>query len=335
MRLFRNPEVKKLIIIYFVFLILAVSAALFWNIYFAAYVFFIGLLGGILFLCFTKKRYDRLSRLSSQLDEILHGNDKMELIPDEEGELAVLNSKIYKMTIRLREQAENLRDDKRYLSEALADISHQIKTPLTSLHMLVPRLQGNEPEAEDRIRLVHKINGLLTKTDWLVTSLLKIAKLESGTARFKQDIVPVTELVKKAAEPLEVPMELKNQLLKIMVNEDIRYTGDILWSAEAVGNILKNCMEHTPEGGTLTVSAEENPVYTEIRIEDTGSGIWPEDLPHIFERFYRGNNANKESTGIGLAMSKMIIQKQNGTITVRNGETCGAQFHIRFYKGAI
>lgn len=335
MVLMRNPEVKRQILVYAICSAIVVSMAFFWNVFFAVYVFCICMLGGILFFSFTEKRYDRIRELSVQLDDILYGDEKMEVVPDEEGELAVLSSKIYKMTIRLREQAEELKKEKIYLSDSLADISHQIRTPLTSIHMLVSRLQGEEMEAEDRIYLVRKVNRLLTRAEWLVTALLKLAKLESGTVEMKKELVLVSKLVKKAVEPLEVPMELKEQLLLMEVKEDAYYLGDYQWSAEALVNIVKNCMEHTPEGGTLKISAEENPIYTEILIEDNGPGLSPEDLIHLFDRFYRGENTGNEGIGIGLSLAQMIVRKQNGIIKVFNGKTWGAKFYIRFYKGAI
>lgn len=263
----RNPEVKRHVVIFLVFLIAGTLGASFWGVFFAMYVFAVCMVMGVIFLNLTRQRYDRLAKLSLQLDEVLHGNEKMELIPDEEGELAVLSSKIYKMTIRLREQAEHLKKDKIYLSDSLADISHQVKTPLTSIRLLVSRLQEDGLGLPDKNGLILKINRLLTRTEWLVTVLLKIAKLESGTAEFKTAPVNVSELIKKAAEPLEIPIELKNQLLKVEVKGDIYYSGDFLWSVEAVGNILKNCIDYTPEGGTLSVSAEENPLYLEICIK--------------------------------------------------------------------
>ena len=162
-----------------------------------------------------------------------------------------------------------------------------------------------------------------------------MASLESGTVVLKQEMVLAGDVIQKAAEPLAVPMELKGQQLILKGQEGARYTGDFLWSVEALGNILKNCMEHTPAGGTVTVSTEENPVYTQIQVEDTGKGFSKADLKHIFERFYRGENACGDSVGIGLALSGMIIKEQKGTILASNRENGGARFCIRFYKGAV
>ena len=156
---------------------------------------------------------------------MLYGNDSMAGIPDEEGELAVLASKIYKMTIRLRDQAEELRTDKAYLQESLADISHQVKTPLTSIHMLLRQLKEEENEQE-RSRISRSIGSLLARIEWLIAALLKMASLESGTVVLKQEMVLAGDVIQKAAEPLAVPMELKGQQLILKGQEGARYTGD-------------------------------------------------------------------------------------------------------------
>ena len=132
---------------------------------------------------------------------------------------------------------------------------------------------------------------------------------------------------------MAIPMDLRNQHL-IMNCKEERFDGDLIWTAEALGNILKNCMEHTPEGGTITVTAEETALYTQITVEDTGSGFDPKDIPHLFERFYKGSNASQTSYGIGLALAKTIIATQDGTIQARNRSN-GAKFIIKFYKQVI
>ena len=148
----------------------------------------------------------------------------------------------------------------------------------------------------------------------------------------KKDPVNVRSLVEKAVSPLLIPMELKEQTLELEGGEGVYFIGDAHWTTEALINILKNCMEHTPCGGRLQVTWEGNPIYTQIRIADTGEGIPKEDLPHIFTRFYRGRNAHEDSVGIGLAMAKSIILQQNGDITADSYPGRGTTFSIRFYK---
>ncbi len=334
MKLLRNQELKVFGLFYLLFSVAASATAAVWNPFFALYVAGVCLAGGMIFLCFTKKRYDRLTGLASELDEILHGEGGISMLPDQEGELAVLGSKIYKMTVRLQDQAEELGREKVFLQASLEDISHQVKTPLTSIRMLLKRIRETSDE-EEKLKSFYGIDRLLTRTERLIATLLKIARLESGTLELKREPVSVSELLKRALEPLEIPMELKGQNLLTEGRGTSSYTGDLLWSAEALGNILKNCVEHTPEGGNIAICVDENPVYTQIRIRDSGEGFAEEDLSHLFERFYRGKNIPQDGAGIGLALAAMIIREQNGTIRAANAKGGGAEFDIRFYKGVV
>ena len=172
---------------------------------------------------------------------------------------------------------------------------------------------------------------LLSRIDWLVESLLKMSKMDAGTIRLQQTSVNVETLIRQAAEPLMIPMELREQTLTLQGDSQAQFTGDFSWSQEAVLNILKNCMEHTPSGGCIQAAFSENAIFTEIIIEDNGEGFAPEDLPHLFERFYKGKNASLQSVGIGLALSRMIILQQNGTLKAENRPEGGARFVIKLY----
>lgn len=335
MGLLRNPEVKDFFRFQFFFSLAAAAGAALLHPLFGVYVLLISMAGAARYLAFTRKRYEAVSALSCQLDRILHGDYRMDLIPDEEGELALLTSEIYKVTLRLKEQADALEQETKYLSDSLADISHQIRTPLTSMRMIVPRLQREEVTAEERRKYVGEVIALLSRTEWLVASLLKIARLESGAAVVQCERISAAEVVEKALSPVDILIDLKEITCKVSIKEKTEFRGDIHWSAEAVGNILKNCVEHMPERGRLEISAEENPVYTEIMITDSGPGIASEDIPHLFERFYRGKDSGTDHVGIGLALSRMIVHRQNGTIRVENRSEGGARFTIRFYKGAV
>lgn len=141
--------------------------------------------------------------------------------------------------------------------------------------------------------------------------------------------------MRDAAAAIEIPMELKGQKLLLEIEEKAAFAGDIRWTGEAVVNIMKNCMEHTGEGGTIRVSGRENALFAELVIEDNGPGIEKEDLPHIFERFYKGKNSGETSVGIGLALASMIIRKEAGMISAENRSEGGARFRIRFYKDTV
>lgn len=335
MRMLRNKEIQQFLLLFAGVTLLLSAAALFCGAAAAVLVLLTGSIGAGLFLWFTKKRLDAISNLSGQVDQILHGEYPAHLIPDEEGELAILSSELSKMTLRLREQAERLEDDKRFLQNSLADISHQLRTPLTSLRMIVPRLAQEHQSEGQRQANLHKAEDLLERTQWLIASLLKIARLESGTVQFAKEPIPAQALVSQALEPMEILMDLKDLHLHCSIPEGASLMGDRLWTVEAVGNVLKNCVEHCVAGGILEIQCRENPIYTELVIGDNGSGFAPGDLPHLFDRFYRGSNAGKESAGIGLHLSRMILARQNGTIRADNRPSGGAQFTIRVYKGAI
>lgn len=334
MSLFRNEEIKKQIIIYVIFNIIVFLGALFINIICSIYIILVCLVIEFISLFFTKKRYNDISELTYKIDKILHNNDYTNFDVNKEGELAVLNSEIYKMTVRLREQTERLENEKNYLKDYLADISHQIRTPMTSINIMISRLSKQDLTFEDRFKIIKEISKLLTRIEWLITALLKVAQLESDTVKLKKEKTNVEEVVNKALEPLKIQAEIKNIKMKLKIEKNTNYKGDYYWSVEAISNIIKNCIEHSENGGIIEIISETNPIYTEIIITDEGKGICKEDLPHLFERFYRGNNSGSEGIGIGLYLTKMIVSKQNGVITAKNRENKGAEFNIKFFNEA-
>lgn len=333
MKLLRNPEVQRSILLFLILSVIAVIAAWMWNAAFGIFTLILCIVFLLVHCLLEQAKYRKIAVLSTEIDRILHG-ENYNLIDDcAEGELAILRSEICKMTVRLREQQQRMLEDKIYLADSLADVSHQLRTPLTALHLLVTRLSEPELSPEKRLKLMHDMKMLLSRIDWLITALLKISKLDAGTVQFHAEEMPLAELLHKSAEPLLIPLELR--CIGFSVDAEGMFTGDTAWTSEAIGNILKNCMEHTPMEGKITVHARENPLYTEILISDTGSGIAKEDLPHIFERFYKGKHSDDSSYGIGLALARMIVTAQNGTIKAENIPDGGALFTIRFYKGTV
>ncbi|MCI8513657.1 MAG: HAMP domain-containing histidine kinase [Lachnospiraceae bacterium] len=292
--------------------------------------------GALLFLWLglSSYRYRRLKELSVYLKEIVGGNYRLDLLKNQEGELSILRSDIYKMTVNLRSQAELLQRDKGYLADTLSDISHQLKTPMTSLMVMTELLADSHLPEEKRRQFAGRIHSQLERMEWLITSLLKMSRLDAGTVIFKKETVRVRELIEKAAEHLIIPMDMKQLTLTVEAGGAV-FTGDREWTAEGLANILKNCMEHTPEGGAIRVTAAERNLYTEICVSDTGEGICEEDMPHIFERFYRGKNASTDSVGIGLAMAKYIFERQSGMVEVSSEPGAGTTFRIRFYRQII
>lgn len=333
MKLFRNPEVRKTLLLYGVTAAAATVTAFMWERRFGFLMLAVCGIFLLIDLFATYRRYKRISDLAADINQILHGDRHVAIEKYSEGELGILQSEVYKMTIRLREQQQSLQDDKIYLADSLADISHQIRTPLTSINLLVSFLSEPNITDERRQKLSHELYGLLSRIEWLIAALLKISKLDAGTAKFKTERVSLDELLRKSTVPLLVPMDLRNQTLKVTAQGT--FSGDVSWTCEAITNIVKNCMEHTPESGIIEINASDNALYTEITISDNGSGISKEDLPHIFERFYKGKNSDDKSFGIGLALARMIITVQNGTVKAENQVPKGAKFTIRFYKGTV
>ena len=351
-KVLKNPEVKREFLIYIVFSLLAGVGGFALRILFAlsnglsgriarevsgftgAAVFFTGIFFSFVHLWFSGKRYSRISDLSDSVDSILHGAENIPLPDSGEGELSILVSEIKKMTVRLKEQSDLLSADKIKLTDAIADIFHQIRTPLTSMNLVVTLLSDEDLDYQKRIRLTRELKRQLERIQWLIESLLKLSKIDAGTAVFESKEVPVKKLLERASEPFLIPMELRGQQLEITSGSE-SYVGDFQWSVEAVGNILKNAMEHTPEGGSIKVTASETALYTELVVEDSGEGFFQEDIPHLFERFYKGKNAGESSIGIGLALSRAIITAQNGTVKAENSPEGGARFVIRFYKNII
>jgi signal transduction histidine kinase len=284
-------------------------------------------------------RYQRavsaqVARLSAYLRRIDAGDYALDVRDNGEGSFSLLKNDLYKVTVRLREQAELLQKDKTALSNLIADISHQIKTPLTSLGVLADLLVEDPPE-EDRRAFVERLRTQLGRIQWLVAALLRLARLDAGTAAFKSEAVDVRRLIERALEPLQIPLEIKKQRLVIHDGEGASFTGDFNWSAEALTNVIKNCVEHTPEGGRIEISYGANALYAEVTVSDDGEGIARRDLPNIFNRFYRGENAGENSVGIGLALAKAIFNAQGGDIAVHSQRGMGTSFEIRLFRGVV
>ena len=313
--------------------ILAVLAAL-WEPAAGLFLLASGAVFLLLNLRFARRRYRAMAELSLRIDRVLHGYDNALITGHSEGELSILESEVRKMTIQLKESADLLRAEKAGLSRAMEDIFHQLRTPLTTLNLEAALLAEEDLACERRVRLTRDVRRQLQRMEWLVEAMLKMSRIDAGTVEFGRDTVAVRELAEKAAEPLSIPMELRGQCLEIAVGDEV-YTGDLAWSAEALGNVLKNCMEHTPAGGTISVEAEETALYTQITVWDDGPGFVKEDIPHLFERFYKGKNAGTDSIGIGLALARMIVAEQGGTVAADNPAEGGARFVIRFYKSVI
>lgn len=286
---------------------------------------------GTAFFAFTKARYKSIARISDQIDLVLHNADRLYIGESDEGELSILHSEVTKMTLRIREQNDALKKEKGHLADSLADIAHQLRTPLTSVNLILSLLENN-PDENERKALIRETKELFDQMDWLLTSLLKLSRLDAGIVVFQSEQIDVNTLISAALHPLLIPMELHDIALQINVPKGILIQGDSGWLSEAIQNILKNCMESAGDNGRIEIACEDNPLYTQIAIHDSGSGFEKEDLPCLFDRFYRGKSAGATGYGIGLALCKMIITRQGGTVTAKNHPQGGANFVIRFPK---
>ena len=296
-----------------------------------------------IFICYTlfmlliilyKKSQDRkINEISNYMNSVLNGNYSLDIRSYEEGRLSILKNDIYKITVKLKEQTDMAINEKNNLEMILSDISHQIKTPLTSMYVINDLLKSDKLSKKEKIEFLNKNESQLERIEWLVTSLLKLSRLDNGFVKLKKEKVEVAKLIDNCLNPLLIPIELKNQnVVKQIDNFEIDI--DFNWFSEAIINILKNAHEHTNAFGTIKVEASDNSMYSSIIISDNGTGISKQDLPHIFERFYKGDN-QKESIGIGLNMAKKIIDLSGGEINVLSTPSVGTTFIIKIYKNII
>lgn len=286
---------------------------------------------GTAFFAFTKARYKNIAQISNQIDLVLHNADHLYISESDEGELSILQSEITKMTLRIREQNNALKKEKEHLADSLADIAHQLRTPLTSVNLILSLLENN-PDENERKALIRETKELFAQMDWLLTSLLKLSRLDAGIVVFQSEQIDVNHLICDALRPFLIPLELHDIAMQIEVPKGIIIQGDSGWLSEAIQNILKNCMESAGENGKIEIVCTDNPLFTGITVHDSGAGFEKEDLPCLFDRFYRGKRPNTAGYGIGLALCKMIITRQGGTITAKNHPQGGAIFAIRFPK---
>ena len=293
------------------------------------------LTGGIVFviLLFYDRRQKKLTaELTDYLSRLNTGKYDMDISSNGEDSFSRLKNEIYRTTVRLREQNENSRQDKINLKNSISDISHQIKTPLTSISVMLDRISEDRNMPEDIKRKLltdvrHSSNYIIS----LVQSLLTLSRLDADAITMKHEDVSVGELLGMCRERTEILAELGEVTVKVQDCGNISLKCDKKWMSEAITNILKNCIEHTPSGGYVTVSASQNKLFTEITVRDTGNGIPKNELPHIFERFYNGSCSDENSIGIGLSLAKTIIEKNNGYISVKSNVNEGSCFSLKIF----
>lgn len=303
------------------------------NVWAGAFCLVLGIaLTGVYFYN-IKKRNDKINELNNYLSLMCSGNFDLDIMDNSEGEMSILKNNLYKIMTLLKTQNEQLNTDKLYLADSLADISHQLKTPLTSM-MVMSDLLKDEKNEDKRNEFLSIIEVQLDKMKWLITNLLKISKLDAGTTEFKHEKFNISPVLEKSLKPFYVTCDIREIEIDNEIN-DFEFVGDDSWTGEAIENIIKNCIEHTENNGKLRFFSERTNVYNSLFIQDNGCGISKEDLPHIFERFYHGKNSSSESVGIGLALAKTVLEKEKGDIIVNSELGKGSIFELRFYKTIV
>ena len=286
----------------------------------------------LIFILYERNQDKEIDEITKYLEAINNKNYTLKIDENSEEELSILKNELYKVTVMLRENASNSLKDKINLKTALEDISHQLKTPLTSILIILDNLIDNpEMDYQTRVEFLHDLKRESIRIQSLIQSILKLSKFDSNTVQFiKQDIY-LKQIVDEAIKNTESLADLKNIKINVEWNKKIKLNCDLLWQTEAVTNILKNCIEHSSENTKIDIKYNNNSVYSYITITDYGEGISKEDIPHIFERFDRGKNSANESIGIGLSLSKTIIESNNGIITVESNNN-KTTFTIKYFK---
>ena len=274
-----------------------------------------------------------INNLTKVLEEINNKNYKIDIDDFREDELSILKSEIYKTTIMLKEQADNSTLDKINLKDSLSNISHQLKTPLTSINIMLDNILDSEEMSEDvRTEFINNIKREISNINFLVAGILKLSRLDANVVNFIVEKVKVKDIINECIKNVSSLCDLKNISIDVTGNEMLKINCDFKWEVEAITNILKNCVEHSNNNSKIDIKYINNKMYTEITIKDYGVGIPEKDVKHIFERFYKGSNSTSDSVGIGLSLSKSIIEQENGTINVNSKLNKGTVFTIRYYN---
>lgn len=287
----------------------------------------------LIFYLYDKNKSKKIKEITKMISKINNRQFDIDINDFNEGELSILKNEISKTTTMLRQVADNSVKDKLNLKDSLDDISHQLKTPLTSITIMIDNILDN-PDMNEKTRKKFLINikREILNINFLVMSLLKLSKFDANVVKFNKESVYLKDIIIESIKNVSMIKELKNITIKVSGDDNIKLLCDFKWQVESITNILKNSIEHTSEYGTVEVNYSENKLYTRILIKDNGKGIDNDDLPHIFDRFYKGENGSDDSFGIGLSLSKTIIEKEGGSITVKSTPNIGTIFTIKYLK---
>lgn len=264
-----------------------------------------------IFIFYNYNKNKKIKEITNYIEEINKKNYKLHIEDNTEDELSILKNELYKITIMLKETAENSIKDKMNLKESLSDISHQLKTPITSILIMLDNILDDENMPENvRNEFVQDIKREIINIKFLVESILKLSKLDSNSVSFINKKVKIKEIISESIKNVSIISELKNIKINIKGNNTDKIICDLKWQVEAMTNILKNCIEHSNENGKIDIEYKQNSLYSKIEIKDYGCGISLKDLPHIFERFYKGKNSSSDSIRNRFGISKINNRKQ-------------------------
>lgn len=277
-----------------------------------------------------RKVYKKIQEISNVAEKVVEGDFSIYLDEEGEGDFNILNHQFNQMTNRLENSLDTLKQEKTFLKNMISDISHQLKTPLSSLIVLNDILiEDTDIDLETQIDFLEKSKRQLDRMEWLIVNLLKVARIEAGAIEFKRENILLKDVLDISLKSLNT--QLRGQEISIEGNLESNFYGDRDWTAEALINIIKNAGEHG--NGKIEIVLENTPLFSSIIIKDNGDGIDKEHIPYIFERFYKVSSEVKpESIGIGLNLSRVIIESQNGTISVKSKRGEGTEFNITFLK---
>ena len=288
----------------------------------------------ILILKIISPIFNNIKKLGERADEMVEGNFNSTELKFEEGDFYVFYNKFIHMGERLENALKDLKDEKINLKDIINDISHQLKTPLSALIAYNDILKNHENmDIETKSKFIEMTSEQLDRMDWLITTLLKYARIESNAVSYNKEMIPISESIRYAIEPLKVSANNKKQSIELDFNSEGYYFHDKKWIAESLSNIIKNAIEHTDINGKIKITLEETPMSISITISDNGEGIEKSELKNIFKRFYKGKNSiNPKSIGIGLSLSKKIIEAHGGSITAESELGKGTNFNIILLK---
>lgn len=286
-----------------------------------------------IFMRYVLIQEKELKEINEYIKEVNNKNYSLKIEDNKDGELSRLRNELYKTTVILREAAENSEEEKEKLSIAIADISHQLKTPLTSIRIMLDNISDN-PDMPQEIRedFIQDISKQVEHMSSLVISLLKIAKFDAGTIKMENEEIDAKKLIDSVINNLAILIEIKEIEVITKIDEKAIFIADYKWQQEALTNILKNAIEHSQPKSNIYIIVENTSIFLEIKIKDEGQGIEQKDLKHIFERFYKAKNCNEDSIGIGLSLAKTIIEQNNGYIKATSEVGKGTLFEIKYIK---